>query len=115
MIKSLLKYYECHDNCFFFQDFVRASGYAPFTHLDNRGHWRQLTLRTNRAGDVMAWIILHPQDMSPEERLDLSNKVKEHFLPEKSADSLDKPLASLYIQFMGQKQKGKEEMSWGQK
>jgi len=93
----------------YFQDFVRASGYAPFTHLDNKGHWRQLTLRTNRVGDVMAWIILHPQDMTPEERLDLSNKVKEHFSPEKSADSLDKPLASLYIQFMGQKQKGEDD------
>ena len=88
------------------QEFVRTSGYAPFTHLDNRGHWKQLTLRTNREGDIMAWIILHPQDMPPEERSVLSDKVKDHFSAEKSAGSLDKPLASLYIQFMGQKQRG---------
>jgi len=100
LMKSVVKY---------FQAFVRESGYAPFNHFEHSGHWKQLTLRTNRAGDVMAWAVLHPQEMSTQQQRELADKVKNYFSADKSAGHLDKPLTSLYIQFMGQKQKGSDD------
>ena len=41
-----------------------------------------------------------------QQQRDLADKVKDYFSADKSAGHLDKPLTSLYIQFMGQKQKG---------
>ena len=50
-------------------------------------------------------IILLVTKPSQQQR-DLADKVKDYFSADKSAGHLDKPLTSLYIQFMGQKQKG---------
>jgi hypothetical protein len=45
-----------------FETFVRSSCLAPFSTITQSGHWKQLTVRTSRIGDVMAWAILHPQE-----------------------------------------------------
>ena len=47
--------------------------------------------------------------MTPEEQKCLSDKVRNHFSAERIEGRLDKPPASLYIQFFGQKQKGSED------
>ena len=47
--------------------------------ISQTGHWKQLTVRTSRNGDVMVWAILHPQDMSDEDKKDLREKFTDHF------------------------------------
>ena len=44
-----------------FESFVRSSGLEPFNNISQRGHWKQLTVRTARTGDALVWAILHPQ------------------------------------------------------
>ena len=55
------------------------SGLKPFNSISQTGHWKQLTVRTSRGGDVMVWAILHPQGMADEEREKLKKKLVEHF------------------------------------
>ena len=31
------------------------------------GHWKTITVRSNKAGDLMAAVIIHPQSLSKEE------------------------------------------------
>ena len=47
--------------------------------ISQTGHWKQLTVRTSRNGDVMVWAILHPQEMSDEDKKDLREKFTDHF------------------------------------
>ena len=90
----------------YFETLVRESSYEPYDHIHQHGYWRQLTVRTNRKEDLMVWIVVHPQSMTPQEQEDLKAKVKGHFEPERTKEALARPISSLYIQFMGQKQKG---------
>ena len=97
-MKQIIKY---------FQSFVRESGYDAYNHINMQGHWRQLTVRTNRKGDAMVWAILHPQSMSQEQKDDLAKGIRDHFNSDKTAGILDRPISSLYLQFLGQREKGK--------
>ncbi len=80
-----------------FQEFVRASGLKPFDSISQTGHWKQLTVRTSRNGDVLAWAILNPGDMKPEEREKLAKDLSDHF-----GDSV----TSLHLQFLDRREKG---------
>ena len=59
--------------------FQLIEGLKPFNNISQTGHWKQLTVRTSRNGDVMVWAILHPQDMSDDDRKKLKDKFVEHF------------------------------------
>jgi len=84
-----------------FESFVRTSGLKPLNNISQTGHWKQLTVRTSRNGDVMVWAILHPQDMSDEDKKDLREKFTDHFQNDQSVS-----VTSLHIQFFGRKEKG---------
>ena len=59
--------------------FQLIEGLKPFNNISQTGHWKQLTVRTSRNGDVMVWAILHPQSMSDDDRKKLKDKFVEHF------------------------------------
>ncbi|GAU89801.1 hypothetical protein RvY_02310 [Ramazzottius varieornatus] len=59
------------------------------------GHWKSITARSNRAGDLMASVIIHPQSLSAEELTTEKNRLVEFFVngPGKECN-----LKSLYFQ-----------------
>ncbi|XP_030065792.1 tRNA (uracil-5-)-methyltransferase homolog B [Microcaecilia unicolor] len=59
------------------------------------GHWREITVRTNREGHTMAIIIFHPQELSQEELCAQKESVKEFFTRGPGAEC---NLTSLYFQ-----------------
>lgn len=50
-----------------YQDFIRLSPLEPCLLFHSGGHWREITVRTNREGHTMAIVYFHPQTLSPEE------------------------------------------------
>lgn len=50
-----------------YQDFIRLSPLEPCLLFHSGGHWREITVRTNRKGHTMAIVYFHPQTLSPEE------------------------------------------------
>ena len=62
-----------------FQPFQLIKGLKPFNNISQTGHWKQLTVRTSRNGDVMVWAILHPQNMSDDDKKKLKDELIEHF------------------------------------
>lgn len=50
-----------------YEDFIRASPLKPCLLFHDGGHWREITVRTNSAGNTMAIVYFHPQNLSPEE------------------------------------------------
>eukprot|EP00066_Takifugu_rubripes_P002270 XP_003964092.1 PREDICTED: tRNA (uracil(54)-C(5))-methyltransferase homolog [Takifugu rubripes] len=50
-----------------YQDFIRLSPLEPCLLFHTGGHWREITLRTNRQGHTMAIVYFHPQTLSPAE------------------------------------------------
>jgi hypothetical protein len=86
-----------------FQDYVRASGYLPFDNVSQKGHWKQLTVRTSLKGDLMVWAILSPQGLGEEERNKIRREFKEHMM---SLDA-DCAVTSLHLQFVDRKQRGR--------
>lgn len=91
-----------------FETFVRSSGLPPFNNVSQVGYWKQLTVRTSRSGDCLAWIILHPQSMTDAEKEELKEKLKAHFEAFKydGGDCDDKGVSSLHVQFFVRKEKG---------
>ena len=89
-----------------FESFARSSGLQPFNNISQLGHWKQLTVRTSRSGDCLAWVILHPQSMSQTEKDELKEKLKSHFQAFKHEEEGDKGVSSLHVQFFVRKEKG---------
>lgn len=50
-----------------YQDFIRRSSLEPCLLFHTGGHWREITVRTNREGHTMAIVYFHPQTLTPEE------------------------------------------------
>lgn len=50
-----------------YQDFIRLSPLEPCLLFHTGGHWREITIRTNREGHTMAIVYFHPQTLGPEE------------------------------------------------
>lgn len=50
-----------------YQDFIRLSPLEPCLLFHTGGHWREITVRTNRQGHTMAIVYFHPQTLSPAE------------------------------------------------
>lgn len=50
-----------------YQDFIRLSSLEPCLLFHTGGHWREITVRTNREGHTMAIVYFHPQTLTPEE------------------------------------------------
>ncbi|KAG7216301.1 hypothetical protein INR49_021705 [Caranx melampygus] len=50
-----------------YQDFIRLSALEPCLLFHTGGHWREVTVRTNREGRTMAIVYFHPQTLTPAE------------------------------------------------
>lgn len=50
-----------------YQNFIRLSSLEPCLLFHTGGHWREITVRTNREGHTIAIVHFHPQTFSPEE------------------------------------------------
>lgn len=50
-----------------YQNFLRLSSLEPCLLFHTGGHWREITVRTNREGHTIAIVYFHPQRLSPEE------------------------------------------------
>ena len=86
-----------------FESFVRSSGYEPFNNISQKGHWKQLTVRTSNNGgedNVMAWAILDPQNLAEEEKTSLRERFQSHF------SGCPVRVTSLHLQFFTRKEKG---------
>ncbi|XP_044530515.1 tRNA (uracil-5-)-methyltransferase homolog A [Gracilinanus agilis] len=62
-----------------FQEYIRSTPYPVYSPETYEGHWRQLTVRTSRSGEIMAIVYFHPQKLSPEELAGLKASLGQHF------------------------------------
>lgn len=61
-----------------YQDFIRLSPLEPCLLFHRGGHWREITVRTNRQGHTMAIVYFHPQTLTLEE-LSVHKEVLVHY------------------------------------
>uniref|UniRef100_A0A4W4DPS9 tRNA (uracil(54)-C(5))-methyltransferase n=1 Tax=Electrophorus electricus TaxID=8005 RepID=A0A4W4DPS9_ELEEL len=50
-----------------YEEFIRFSPLKPCILFHDGGHWREITVRTNSAGNTLAIVYFHPQNLTPEE------------------------------------------------
>ncbi|GLH03369.1 Uncharacterized protein GBIM_09287 [Gryllus bimaculatus] len=62
-----------------FEQFVQASPLGVFCPETHEGVWRQLMARLSTSGALMLVIGIHPQNLTPEQLVDLKEKLKEFF------------------------------------
>ncbi|XP_027715171.1 tRNA (uracil-5-)-methyltransferase homolog A [Vombatus ursinus] len=62
-----------------FQEYIRSTPYSVYSPETYEGHWRQLTVRTSRSGEIMAIVYFHPQKLSKEELVGLKASLGQHF------------------------------------
>ncbi|TSK22750.1 tRNA (uracil(54)-C(5))-methyltransferase homolog-B [Bagarius yarrelli] len=63
-----------------YEDFMRASPLQPCILFHDGGHWREITVKTNSAGNTMAIVYFHPQSLSPNEINDHKASLVEYFI-----------------------------------
>ncbi|XP_064617895.1 tRNA (uracil-5-)-methyltransferase homolog B-like isoform X2 [Liolophura sinensis] len=81
--------------CKVFQDFVRSCRLPVSPLLQERGHWRNLIIRSTTLGQLMAVVKFNPRHLSEEDIELAENELRDYFAsgPGKSAN-----LSSLYFQ-----------------
>ena len=63
-----------------FQTYVRTSGYDPYDNIAQTGYWKQLTVRQSvRNNDLLVWAVMHPQNLTNENKLEIKDALKKHF------------------------------------
>lgn len=62
-----------------YEEYIKLSPLDPCLLFHRGGHWREITVRTNRTGDTMAIVTFHPQDLSQEELCAQKESLKEFF------------------------------------
>ena len=83
-----------------FEEHFRASGRMPYNPEDHSGFWRQVLVRTNLAGEVLAIAQVHPQNLSTEEIDSVKSELK------KIAEA--NKVVSLYFEAVGPKKSGED-------
>ncbi|PNF20223.1 hypothetical protein B7P43_G16181 [Cryptotermes secundus] len=78
-----------------YEDYIRLSPLPPCCHFGDGGHWRNLVVRSNEAGQLMAVVTFHPQDLEQERLEEEGAKLREYFLHGPGARC---NLTSLYFQ-----------------
>ncbi|XP_077554051.1 tRNA (uracil-5-)-methyltransferase homolog B-like [Haemaphysalis longicornis] len=78
-----------------FQEYIRRSPLEGCYETQFRGHWKQLVVRSNSRGHLMAIVVMHPQQLTPEELSREKAGLLEHFVhgPGSACN-----LSSLYFQ-----------------
>lgn len=62
-----------------YQDFIRLSPLEPCLMFHEGGHWREITVRTNRRGHTMAIVYFHPQNLTQEELASHKDELAKYF------------------------------------
>lgn len=83
-----------------FEAHFRTSGRKPYNPEDHSGFWRQVLVRTNLAGEILAIVQVHPQCLSVEELQSVKNDLK------KVAEA--NKVVSLYFEAVGPKKAGED-------
>ena len=88
-----------------YESYVRhESELAPFDFVEHTGHWKTLTVRTTRKGDLLVWAILEAQHLDLAARQGVKASLQEFLVEAQSEQSL-RP-TSLHVQFLTRKEKG---------
>ncbi|XP_075746752.1 tRNA (uracil-5-)-methyltransferase homolog B isoform X2 [Rhipicephalus microplus] len=78
-----------------FQEYIQCSPLPGCYESNFQGYWKQLVVRSNSAGQLMAIVVMHPQQLSPEELSREKQGLVEHFVRGPGQDCC---LSSLYFQ-----------------
>lgn len=62
-----------------YEDFIRLSPLQPCILFHDGGNWREITVRTNAAGNTMAIVYFHPQCLTTEEICVHKDALREYF------------------------------------
>ncbi|XP_043560255.1 tRNA (uracil(54)-C(5))-methyltransferase homolog-B [Chiloscyllium plagiosum] len=62
-----------------YEQFIQLSPLEPCILFHEGGHWREITVRTNRKGDTMAIVYFHPQHLEKEEIAKHQKSLVEYF------------------------------------
>lgn len=84
-----------------FETHFRSSGRKAYNPEDHSGFWRQVLVRSNLAGEVLAIVAVHPQNLTVEELDSVKNDLK-------ILGEANKNVASLYFQALGPKKSGED-------
>nr|XP_006640219.1 PREDICTED: tRNA (uracil-5-)-methyltransferase homolog A [Lepisosteus oculatus]XP_015221373.1 PREDICTED: tRNA (uracil-5-)-methyltransferase homolog A [Lepisosteus oculatus] len=83
-----------------FQNYIRTSPFPVYSPETYEGHWKQLTVRTSRTGQIMALVYFHPQKLQDAELGDLKNSLEQYFM---EGDGKESGVSSLYFVREGQR------------
>ncbi|XP_077513306.1 tRNA (uracil-5-)-methyltransferase homolog B-like isoform X2 [Amblyomma americanum] len=78
-----------------FQEYIQRSPLPGCYETHFHGHWKNLVVRSNSAGQLMAIIVMHPQQLTPEELCREKEALVEHFVRGPGSEC---GLSSLYFQ-----------------
>ncbi|KAF2356725.1 S-adenosyl-L-methionine-dependent methyltransferase [Trinorchestia longiramus] len=82
--------------CCHFENFIRQNKHPACLHFsDKPGVWRVITVRSTRAGHLMAIVVVHPHTLTQEELAELKGDLTSYFSTGAGAAA---GLTSLYIQ-----------------
>ncbi|CAH2295616.1 tRNA (uracil-5-)-methyltransferase homolog A [Pelobates cultripes] len=83
-----------------FQEYIRTTPYAVYSPESYEGHWKQLTVRSSRKGQVMAMVYFNPQKLSKEVLVELKTSLATYFI---NGPGKDSGITSLYFVEEGQR------------
>ncbi|XP_064489262.1 tRNA (uracil-5-)-methyltransferase homolog B-like [Ornithodoros turicata] len=78
-----------------FQDYIQRSPLPGCYETGFNGYWKNIVVRSNRNGDIMAIIIMHPQQLSEGELEEEKGKLKDFFV---HGSGKECQIKSLYFQ-----------------
>nr|AAI42551.1 LOC100101284 protein [Xenopus laevis] len=83
-----------------FQEYIRSTPYDVYSPETYDGHWKQLTVRTTRKGQVMAIVYFNPQKLPKEVLTELKASLSDYFTKGSGKES---GVTSLYFVEEGQR------------
>lgn len=89
-----------------FQDYIRSTPYSVYSPETYEGHWRQLTVRMSKTGQIMVIAHFNPQKLSEDDLADLKSTLARFFM---EAEGKDCGVTSLYFSREGQRKSPNDE------
>ncbi|XP_069071377.1 tRNA (uracil-5-)-methyltransferase homolog A [Pleurodeles waltl] len=89
-----------------FQDYIRSTPYSVYSPETYEGHWRQLTVRMSKTGQIMVIAHFNPQKLSEEDLAGLKATLARFFM---EAEGKDCGVTSLYFAREGQRKSPNDE------
>ncbi|KAG9334373.1 hypothetical protein JZ751_008192 [Albula glossodonta] len=82
-----------------FQDYIRTTPFSVYSPETYEGHWKQLTVRTSRTGEIMIMVFFNPQKLPEEELKELKGSLRQYFTEGAGKES---GVTSLYFLVAGE-------------